>query len=86
MNILLVELDGAKIIKYTSGEFGYTEDDNGEKTFIKALAICSYDDNEYYLFACDENFNVIGDTIHESIDEAMIFALKYYQKNDINWM
>ena len=37
----------------------------------RALAICQYvGDQAYYLFGCDENWNSVTDTWHESIDDA----------------
>jgi len=36
------------------------------------MAICQYEgsSNEYYLFSCDLNWEVIGDSIYDTIDEA----------------
>ena len=35
------------------------------------LAICRYEEeNSYYLFYCDENWEVITDTWHQSMDDA----------------
>lgn len=33
-------------------------------------AICQYMDGEFYLFICDSEWQVIGDTVHDSVDEA----------------
>ncbi|UHA73747.1 hypothetical protein [Paenibacillus sp. 481] len=82
------EIDGAKIIKRTCpGSFGYVEWESGEEKEIKVLAICNYDDQEEcYLFACDEQFNVLGDTLHASINEAMEAALQLYEQEKIEWL
>jgi hypothetical protein len=82
------KIDGAKVIKYTPiGRFGFVEYDNGEQKEIRILAICNYDDKEEcYLFACDEQFNVLGDTLHDSIEEAMKAAKQLYEQEDINWL
>ena len=35
------------------------------------LAICRYEDEDgYYLFGCDEDWNSVSDTWHESLEEA----------------
>ncbi|KOO43055.1 hypothetical protein [Priestia koreensis] len=84
---MLEEIDGAKVIKYTeTDEFGFIEYEDGEKKDILTLAICNYDNKEeYYLFACDKQFNVLGDTLHGSVEEAMDFAKRYYEKEMIDW-
>jgi hypothetical protein len=40
-------------------------------TDISALAICKYDDTDgYYLFYCDENWTVLNDTFHDTLELA----------------
>ncbi|QOR67319.1 hypothetical protein IM538_04040 [Cytobacillus suaedae] len=78
------ELDGAKVIQYTKNstqnEFGVVNiisEDNEviDVCPITALAICKYSDgNGYYLFSCDLNWEVVGDTFHYSLEEAIDFA------------
>jgi hypothetical protein len=82
------EIDGAKVIKHSPiGSFGYVVGDDGEEKEIKILAICNYDNKEEcYLFACDEQFNVLGDTLHDSIEEAMEAALQIYEQKEITWL
>lgn len=82
------EIDGAKVIKYTpTGNFGYVEWDDGEDREIRILAICNYDDNqECYLFACDEKFNVLGDTLHDCIEDAVKAAIQLYEQEEIIWL
>ena len=82
------EIDGAKVIKYThTGSFGYVEWNDGEEKEIRILAICNYDDKEEcYLFACDEQLNVLGDTLHDSIEDAMKAAKDIYEQEVINWL
>lgn len=84
---MINKIDGAKVIKYTqSNEFGFVEFENGENQVINVLAICNYNqEEEYYLFACDEQFNVLGDTFHYTIEEAMNFAKEYYEQEEIEW-
>ena len=38
---------------------------------IAGLAICRLGKNGYYLFYCDPDWNVITDTFHESVEDAM---------------
>jgi hypothetical protein len=61
----------------------YSEDEDRQED-ITALAICKYsNEQEVYLFACNRSWNVIGDTLHNSIDAAKEFAEDYYEANDI---
>ncbi|MFC4354255.1 hypothetical protein ACFO0S_04105 [Chryseomicrobium palamuruense] len=46
------------------------ETDDGQRQQIYILAICTYDQtDEYYLFACDGEFNVLGDTVHSTVEQ-----------------
>lgn len=50
------------------------------------LEICQYDgDSAYYLFYCDENWNVITDTWHQTIDDAIKQAEFEYQHSAQTW-
>lgn len=82
------EIDGAKVIEFTAlSKYGNAEYSNQEIVIIKRLAICNYDNKQqYYLFACDDSFNVLGDTVHNSIEEAKTFAISYYNEDDIRWI
>ena len=82
------EIDGAKVIKYTKNkDLGFVEFEDGEPKEINGLAICNYEQKEeYYLFACDDQFNVLGDTLHYTIEEAMKFAEEYYEHEKIEWI
>lgn len=90
MNVPL-ELDGAKVLFHTnnkeSNDFGcvlYLEDNR--KEIVKAFAIARYDGNDrYYQFGCDINWNVICDTLHDSVEEAKSAALGYRSFKAINW-
>ncbi|MEW9122686.1 MAG: hypothetical protein AB2421_08230 [Thermotaleaceae bacterium] len=86
------ELDGAKVIKYTSNSlsniFGTVRIINDKKEIIDeisitAKAICKYEgSNEYYLFSCDLNWEVIGDFDCDSLKEAMEIA---YNSNNVKY-
>ncbi len=74
-----VEIDGARIILYSVKsyplDFGYVIDESGNNIPIKILVIAQYkDDADFYVFDCDENWRVWGDTVHESLEEAKIVA------------
>lgn len=68
-----------------SAAFGVAESGEGEIE-VRVLAVCNYDKKEqYYLFACDEHFHVLGDTVHQTVEEAMKFAEEYYEQDMIEW-
>lgn len=73
------DLDGARVIQFailgasictTAATLHFK---NGELLPAPAaVAICQYPGNdEYYLFYCDENWNVATDTLHPTIAAAM---------------
>jgi hypothetical protein len=68
------ELDGAKVILHTdnkkSNDYGFVIYEDHEEV-VTALAIAKYDNDEnYYLFDCNLDWEVIGDTLHSAIDDA----------------
>lgn len=71
-------LDGAEVLYYTSyDDFGEIYWDTGEIAhYVKYLAICKYSntDNEFYLFRCDEKYEVVGDSPWDSIEMCMSVA------------
>ena len=75
-------LDGAKVLYYTPkdsyGEIHYTTGEVAE--YVNYLAICQYSSakEEYYLFRCNEEFEVVGDSVWNSIDECMAVANSSY--------
>lgn len=82
------KIDGAAVIYYTEpNNFGYVEYEDGALLQIQRLAICRYDqEDQYYVFACDSEFNVLGDTVHSSVEDAMKFATYYYRPDEIVWI
>jgi len=72
------EIDGASIIKYLvlDGKHVQTGStrhfvDGQLLQEIYGLAICKCDDEAgFYLFYCDENWNTLTDTYHDSLAEA----------------
>ena len=71
-------LDNAIVYFYTqNGNYGSVSYDNGKIEYIHYLAICSYDNKEYY-------FEVIADYLFDSIEECKEIASKC--KKDIVWI
>ena len=61
--------------------FGEIYWDNGEIAhYVKYLAICVYPNknNEFYLFCCDELYDVVGDSLWDSIEMCMAVANTSY--------
>jgi hypothetical protein len=51
-----------------------------------ALAICHYDGEDgFYLFGCDENWNTVTDTLHETVEEAQAQAEFEYEGVSATW-
>ena len=66
------ELDGAKVLYYTDkanyGEVRYP--DGTICDYISYLAICVYPkDQSYYVFGCDEDYEVVSDDLWDSVEE-----------------
>jgi uncharacterized OsmC-like protein len=90
------ELDGAKVIRYTSNsisnKFGTVRIINDKKETIDeipitAKAIGKYEGSkEYYLFSCDLNWEVIGDFDCDSLKEAMEIAEKSNNVKYEDWI
>ncbi len=78
------ELDGAKVLLYTQkGDYGAIKYPNGDiADYYCYLAICKYPkDNNYYLFCCNENYDVVSDWMDSSIENCMKVAASSYKKN-----
>lgn len=89
------KLDGARVIQHTSnyvtnnfGSVGILNEKNGilEEIPITALAICQYEgSNQYYLFSCNLNWEVIGDFDCETIEDAKDIAKESNNVNFDDW-
>jgi len=80
-------LDGARVRYYTNEDhFGIVDYNNGEKIIpIHYLAICSYANEQgFYLFFCDEKYNVVSDYFFDSVEECKEVAKK--SKENIDWI
>lgn len=70
---------GAPVIAYTPLDQRHTPMNTTKPITQKAdrshplgLAICRYTDQPgYYLFACDQDWNTLADTWHETLDDAL---------------
>lgn len=68
-------LDAAKVLEHTkAGHFGfitdYDDDGNPYEREVRYLAICAYTGHDgYYLFSCDEDFEVISDSLWDSPEQ-----------------
>lgn len=83
-SVFPTELDGAKVLFYTpQGDYGAMEYPNGEVADdYHYLAICKYlEDNNYYLFCCNENYEVVNDWMESSIADCMKAAASSYKEN-----
>lgn len=87
------EIDGAMTLFYTVLDDRHTKTENTRHFVygqliekINGLAICKYDnDLGYYLFGCDEAWNSITDTYHDSIEDAKEQAEFEYKNSMTTW-
>lgn len=88
------QLDGATVICYspidnrhkpTGGTQHYRKGlPQGE---FAGLAICRYEGAaDFYLFYCDESWNVVNDTCHESLELALRYAELEYTGVRDTWV
>ena len=78
-------LDDALVHFYTQKrDYGSVFYDNGKIEYIHYLSICSYDNKEYYLFHCNNKFEVIADYLFDSIEECMNMTNR--SKKEIVWI
>ena len=83
------ELNNARVLYYTpSDTYGqiYYENSDIISDNVTYLAICKYDkDNCYYLFYCNENYEVVTDDLFYSVEECKKSADLFY-KGNITWI
>lgn len=82
------ELDNAKVLYYTpQDDYGVIRYPSGEVAdYYRYLAICTYSkDGEYYLFCCNENYEVVSDWPEHSIEKCMEVAASS-DKENIQWI
>ena len=89
------ELDGAKVIKQTKNDtterigvmFFEEKDGSTIEISITGLAIVEYEEeNGYYLFMCDQNWDVQDDILVNTLEEAMEWAEKSFDVSEKDWI
>ena len=81
-------LDNAHVLYFTpQASYGTVCFTTGKiADHICYLAICKYEnDNNYYLFGCDSNYDVVSDYPWCSVEECMRVASSSYDC-DISWI
>ena len=86
-------LDGAKVVLYTPIDERHRPTGNCKQIVAgllarpaAGLAICQYDSEEsFYLFGCDEEWNSVTDTWHETVDDAKAQAEFEYEGVSATW-
>lgn len=87
------QVGGAKVVLYTKIDERHDHTGNCKQivagVLMRAafgLAICQYEGEEnYYLFGCDENWNTLTDTWHETLEEAKEQAEFEYEGTHQTW-
>ncbi|WNF23366.1 hypothetical protein [Mesobacillus jeotgali] len=90
------ELDGASVIHITKnslentfGYIGFVDDKRNliDTIDITAVAICRYDGSvECYLFSCGINWEVIGDKVYDTIEDAKKSAMNSHNVKEEDWI
>lgn len=79
-------LDGASVLFFShKDDYGIMCNTDGNVVaHFKYLAICKYDDGEgYYLFKCNEEYEVVSDSLWDSIEMCMRVTSESYSKKII---
>jgi hypothetical protein len=74
-------LNGARVIMFAVAPaegFGTYQAADGTEGLITQAAIATYDNNQFYLFSCDSNWNVVGDLLYDSLEKAKEDARRWY--------
>lgn len=89
------ELDGAKVIKQTKNDtaerigvmFFEEKDGSTIEISITGLAIVEYEEeNGFYLFMCDQNWEVQDDILVNTLEEALEWAEKSFDVSEKDWI
>lgn len=51
-----------------------------------ALAVCRNGDDGFYLFSCDEHWQTVSDTWHETVQDAKAQAEFEYEGVSVTWI
>jgi hypothetical protein len=87
------EVGGAKVILYTPIDERHQHTGNCKQivagvlmSAMAGLAICQYENEDcFYLFGCDENWETVTDTLHNTIEEAKEQAEFEYEGVSNTW-
>jgi len=86
------ELDGAVVLWVTGGDeaaefYPVRHLNTGQDEPIVALAVCEYaaHPGSIYLFGCNADWEVLHDTLHDSVEEAMAAAREEIVRGSIRW-
>ena len=82
-------LDNASVLFYTAkGQYGKMYYTNGDvASEYSYLAICKYENCDgYYLFKCNQDYEVEADSLWDSIDECMRIAQTGCEYKTIEWI
>jgi hypothetical protein len=87
------QLDGARVLRYAisqNGGFYHVGNEAQEKVPVAAMAICRYDrgvgGDVVYLFKCATDWDVMHDTDHASVDEAIECATQQAKLETPQWI
>ena len=83
-------IDGAVVLAWAIADagnsFGISTVVLPEGREIKGLVIATYhNDPGYYVFACDGDWSVVGDTCHETLSAAKAFPPSLYDVDIVTW-
>ena len=87
------EIDRARVVLYTPIDERHKHTGNCQQIVAgelmgpaAGLAICQYEgEDSYYLFGCDENWDTVTDTWHETLEEAKAQAEFEYEGVTATW-
>jgi hypothetical protein len=84
------QLDGARVLRYAisrRGGFYHVGNEAQEMVPVSAMAICRYDGSEIvYLFKCTTDWDVMHDSDHASVDEAIERATQQAKRETPEWI
>lgn len=80
-------IDGARVVEWAwSGSEPFGEVPGAEPSKVFGLAIATYDNAEFYRFACDRNWNTVQDSHYSSVAEAKERLPDQYRRVDAQWV
>jgi hypothetical protein len=87
------EIDGARVLRYAVVDESVRATRNCKHSVLaqkmgpaRALAICPYEGEPgFYLFSCDSSWQVLTDTWHETMEDALRQAEFEYEGITANW-